>query len=216
MEEVSFSCPLPLEGWGRGGGEANLFYAPKQQLPQFLLHLLISESAGPFFSHDHQVQGRQLGFMSAKKFSQQPFDPIAADGLSQTFGDHQAQAGVSLVIGSQGDAEMACVKPAALGLRPEEITAAAEPLRLGKAGIPSDGGRRGGRRAPAGSYGGVAQGGSPPLRPKGACGPWPDGVSISGGRPGCSCGSKTRGCGYGVNYGVDRCASCRIILVCRN
>ena len=154
--------------------------------------------------------------MAAEKFSQQPFDPIAPDGLSQSFGDHQAQAGMSLVIGSQGDAEMARVEPAALGLRPEEITAAAEPLRLGKAGISSDGGRRDGRRAPAGGFGGEAQGGSLPLRPKGACGPWPDAVSISGGRPGCSCGSKTRGCGCGANYGVDRCASCRIILVCRN
>jgi len=170
------------------------------------LHLLIAQGAGPLFGHDDQVRGGQLGFMAAKEFSQQTFDPIAPDGLAQTSGHHQPQARKTQVVGGQGDAEMTSVEPGSLGLGPEEFGAAAEPLRLGETGGPFNGGMGDGSRATAWGFR-PAQGGSPTFRPKGASDLWPDGASKSGGRPGCSCGSKTHESGIGADYGVDKCVS---------
>ena len=60
---------------------------------------------------------------------------------------------------------------------------------------------------------GVRRRGSPTLRRRGASGLWPGGALSPGARPGCSSVPKTRGCGSGANYWVDRCVLTLIFLI---
>jgi hypothetical protein len=74
---------------------------------------------------------------------------------------------------TQSDPKVARVEPPALGLGPEKVGAAAQPVRFAEAGRAFGGG--GVVRAPAGAGRGPVQV-APTLRPRGASGPGPDAV----------------------------------------
>lgn len=175
----------------------------EQQSAQLLLHLLIRQIGRPFLGHDHQVGGGQSGAVPAKEFPQEAFHSIPLHRFPEAPGDHQPQTGMACAHGGQDHAEMGRVQPLALGLGPKEILTMAEPRGLGKTGGPFGVGVRTGaehRRRTAEMGVGV-----PHLRPRGVSGLWPGGALKSGARPGCSSVPKTRGCGPGAHYGVDRC-----------
>jgi hypothetical protein len=178
---------------------------PGEQEPaQLLFDLMISQRRSPFLGHDDQVGGGQFGFVAAKKFPEQAFDAIALHRLPQAPAHRQSQPGAACGRGRQDQSEMARVEPLALGLRPQELSALAEPICLGETGGPFKVGIRTGAKHRQ-WLNGVRRRGSPPLRRRGACGPWPGGASRPGGRPGCSSVPRTRGCGPGANYWVDKC-----------
>jgi hypothetical protein len=81
--------------------------------------------------------------MTPEKFSEQTFDPIAPHRFPQTAGHHQPQPREAQAAGGDNDPEVARMEPLTLGLRPEEIRATAEPLRLGETSSPFNGGVRG-------------------------------------------------------------------------
>jgi len=108
----------------------------EQQPAQLLFDLMICQSLRPFLGHDHQVKGGQSGLVAAKKLPEQALDAVALDRFSQAPANHQPQPGVAFGHGSQGHAKMARVEPLALGLRPQEILAMAEPRRLGETSGP--------------------------------------------------------------------------------
>jgi hypothetical protein len=103
----------------------------EQQPAQLLFDLTILQSRSPFLGHDDQVDVGQAGFVAAKKFPEQAFHAVALHRFAQAPGYHQSQPGMAFGHGSQNQAEMARMKPPALGLGPQEVSAMAEPLCLG-------------------------------------------------------------------------------------
>jgi hypothetical protein len=129
----------------------------EQQPAQLCLHLMITQSVGSFFGHDNEILGWQKGLVAPEKFPQQAFYPIALHCFAQTPGHHQTQSGRLGPRGRQNNPEVARIKPFALDLRPEEVAAAAEPIRLGKTGCPFNSWVRDGGGAPNGFFRGMAQ-----------------------------------------------------------
>jgi hypothetical protein len=74
--------------------------------------------------------------MPPEKFPQQPLHAVAPGRLAEAPGHHQPQPGGGALRGRQGDPEMARMQPPPLGLDPEIIATAAEPIRLGETGDP--------------------------------------------------------------------------------
>ena len=74
--------------------------------------------------------------MAAKKFPEHALDAVALDRFSQAPGNHQPQPGMAFGHGSQDHAEMARVKPLALGLRPQKFVAMASRTALVKRAVP--------------------------------------------------------------------------------
>ena len=106
-------------------------YIPKlgrKQSAQFFFDLLIDQPLSPLLGHDDQVNGRQLGAMAAKKFSEQALYAIPLHRFSQALGHDQTQSGTGRDRCCQGHAEMACIQPLTLGLGPKEVSATADPL----------------------------------------------------------------------------------------
>ena len=113
--------------------------------------------------------------VAAKKLPEHTLDAVALDRFSQAPGGHQPQPGMAFGHRRQDHAEMARVEPLALGLRPQEVLAMAEPHRLGETGGPFKVGfmTGAGHRQ---SASGMRRRGSPSLRRRYAYGLWPGGA----------------------------------------
>ena len=110
--------------------------AGQQDSGQLGLHLGVCQIRGPFFSHNDYITRRQPVFVASEKLPQQPFDPIALEGLARLAPRHQSQPGAWALSWGQADTEMRCVQFFSPGLGPEILPATAKPFLSGKAGRP--------------------------------------------------------------------------------
>jgi hypothetical protein len=186
--------------------------AGKQDSGQLGLHLGVSQFSSPFLGHNDYVPRRQFFFVASEKLPQQPFDPVALEGLARLAPRHQSQPGAWALSWGQADTEMRCIQFFSPGLGPEILPATAKPFLPGKAGRPE--GCRGatGNDSLAGGLEGMLQRCSLYLTPRGASGPWPGDAAKSGGPPWCACAPGSRGCGPGAVYSVEKFASCLFFL----
>jgi len=118
------------------------FGAGQQDSGQLGLHLGVCQIRGPFFSHNDYIPRGQSVFVASEKLPEQPFDPVALEGLARLAPRHQSQPGAWALSWGQADTEMRCIQFFPPGLGPEILPATAKPFLSGKAGRP--GGRRGG------------------------------------------------------------------------
>ena len=181
--------------------------AGKQDSGQLGLHLGICQIRGPFFSHNDYIPRRQPVFVASEKLPQQPFDPIALEGLARLAPRHQSQPGAWALSWGQADTEMRCIQFFSPDLGPEILPATAKPFLSGKAGRPGGCCGGTGNVSLTGGLEGVFQRCSLYLTPRGASDPWPGGAAKSGGPPWCACAPGSHGCEPGAVYSVEKFVS---------
>ena len=172
---------------------------------------MVIQGRGALLGHNDNIFRGQPVLMMPEKFPEQAPDPVALHRFAQTFRHHQPQPGAPGWRWGQSNAKMPGMQPPPLGQGPEEFGPAQEAILLGEAGGPWCMAGRDGDGALA-VLSGMAQKRPPALKRSGVCGLWPGGASRPGAPPGCSSGSKNRGCAPGANCWVEMYVSWLFIL----
>ena len=172
---------------------------------------MVIQGRGALLGHNDDIFRGQPVPVAPEKFPEQAPDPVAPHRLAHSLRHHQSQTGPACLLRGQSDAKMPGMQPPPLGQGPEEFRPVQEAILLGETGGPWGRAGRSEDGAPV-MLSGMAQKGPPVLTRSGVCGLWPGGASTPDAPPGCSSGSKNRGCAPGANCWVEMCVSWLIIL----